>query len=69
MYHYSKKLVIKNTVVLIFRHIHFLHLIYSEVAWILVSLGTQTMNHLPDHLSISYDYVKMKHLMTESGYY
>ena len=28
---------IKNTVVLIFRHIQFLHLMNSEVAWVLVS--------------------------------
>ena len=32
---------IKNTVILIFRHIKCLHLMYSEVAWVLVSLGTQ----------------------------
>ena len=32
---------IKNTVVLIFRHIYCLHLMNSMVAWVLVSLGTQ----------------------------
>ena len=33
---------IKNTVVLIFRHIYCLHLMNSKVAWVLlVSLGTQ----------------------------
>ena len=48
---------IKNTVVLIFWHIQCLHLMTSEVAWILVYLGTQV--HLPSHyLSISYDYCR-----------
>ena len=32
---------IKNTDVLIFRHIHCLHLMNSEVALVLVSSGTQ----------------------------
>ena len=68
----SKKLVtpshIKNThwnaVVLIFRYIQCLHLMNSEVAWVLVSLGTQVQpqkildpDYLPDYLSVSYDYV------------
>ena len=55
---------IKNTVVLIFRHIQCLHLMYSEVAWILVSSGTQAQpqiilnpDYFPDYLSVSYDYV------------
>ena len=54
---------IKNTVVLIFQHIQCLHLMYSEVAWVLVSSGTQVQSHvkpdpdyLPDYLSVSYDY-------------
>ena len=55
---------IKNTVVLIFQYIQCLHLMDSEVAWILVSSGTQvhpqiTLNpdYLPEYLSVSYDYV------------
>ena len=32
---------INNTVVLIFWHIQYLHLMNSEVAWVLVSLGIQ----------------------------
>ena len=59
---------IKNTVVLTiltFRHIQYLHLMYAEVAWVLllVSSGTQVQpqiilnpDYLPDYLSISYDY-------------
>ena len=46
-----------------FRHIHCLHLMYAEVAWLLVSLGTQVQpqvildpDYLPDYLSVSYDY-------------
>ena len=46
------------------RHIKYLHLIYAEVAWVLVSSGTQVQpqvilnpDYLPDYLSISYDYV------------
>ena len=35
---------IKNTVVLIFRHIQYLHVMYSEVAWVLVSSGTQVQS-------------------------
>ena len=56
----------KNTVVLTiltFRHIQYLHLMYAEVAWVLVSSGTQVQtqvildpNYLPDYLSVSYDY-------------
>ena len=53
----------KNTVVLNFWHIQCLHLMYSEVAWVLVSLGTQVQlqiilvpDYLPDYLSVSYDY-------------
>ena len=54
---------IKNTVALIFRHIQCLHLINSDVAWLLVSSGTQVQSqtifdpdYLPDYLSVSYDY-------------
>ena len=54
---------IKNTVVLIFRHIQCLHLMYSEVAWALVSSGTHVQpqiildsGYLPNDLSVSYDY-------------
>ena len=54
---------IKNTVVLIFRHIQRLRLINSKVAWLLVSLRTQVQpqvildpDYLPDYLFIFYDY-------------
>ena len=54
---------IKNTVVLICRHIQCLHLMYSEVAWVLVSSETQAQpqkvldpDYLPDYLSVSYGY-------------
>ena len=65
IYQCSKKLVlIKNTVVLIFWHIHCLHLMNSEVAWVLVSSRTQVQlqitldqDCLPEYLSISYDSV------------
>ena len=67
MYQCLKKLVnIKNTVVLTiatFRHIQYLHLMYAEVAWALVSSRTQFQpqilldpDYLPDYLSVSYDY-------------
>ena len=58
---------IKNIAVLTFRYIQCLHLMYFEVAWILVSLGTQVQtqiifdpDYLPDHLSVSYDYGSSK---------
>ena len=61
---------INNTVVLTiltFQHIQCLHLMYAEVAWALVSSGTQVQpqiipdpGHLPDYLSVSYDYVLNK---------
>ena len=60
---------IKNRVVFvsIFWHIQCLHLMYSEVAWVLVSLRTQvqqqiTLNpdYLPYYLSVCYDYGKNK---------
>ena len=54
---------IKNTVVLIFWHIQCLHLMNSEVAWVLLSSGTQVQSQImldPDYLpaypSVSYDY-------------
>ena len=57
---------VKNTVdltILTFRHIQCLHLMYAEVAWVLVSSGTQVQpqiildpDYLPDYLSVSYDY-------------
>ena len=58
MYQCSKKLVkYKNTLVLTimtFQHIQCLHLMYaSEVAWVLVSLGTQVQPQIilnPDYL-------------------
>ena len=54
---------IKNTVVLIFKHIQCLHLMYSEVVWVLIYSRTQVQpqiildqDYLPDYLSFSYDY-------------
>ena len=54
---------IKNTVALIFRHIQCLHLMNSEIAWVLESLEPQVQpqiifdpDYLPDYLSVSYDY-------------
>ena len=54
---------IKNKVVLVFRHIQCLHLMNSEIAWVLVSSGTQVQpqiilnpDYIPDYLSVSYDY-------------
>ena len=64
----SKKLLqeadhVKNAVVLIFPHIHCLHFLYFEVAWVIVSSGTQVQlqiildpDYLPDYLSVSYEY-------------
>ena len=56
----------KNTVVLTiltFQHIQCLHLMYTEVAWVLVSSGTQVQpqiildpDYLPDYLFVSDDY-------------
>ena len=53
----------KKTVFSIFWHIQCLHLMYTEVAWILVSSGTQIQPRImldpdydPDYLSVSYDY-------------
>ena len=48
---------------LTFQHIQCLHMMYAEVAWVLVSSGTQVQpqiipdpDYLPDYLSVSYDY-------------
>ena len=56
----------KNTVgltILTFRHIQCLHLMYAEVAWVVVSSETQVQpqvklnpDYLPDYISVSYDY-------------
>ena len=63
---------INNTVVLTiltFRHIQCLHLMYADIAWVLVSSGTQVQpqiildpNYLPDYLPVSYDYGFKKHI-------
>ena len=54
---------IKNTVVSVFQHIQCLLMMNSEIAWVLVSSGTQVqrqiildLDYLPDYLSVSYDY-------------
>ena len=57
---------IKSTValtILTFRHIQRLHLMYAEIAWVLVSSETQVQPHvildpdyLPDYLSVCCDY-------------
>ena len=46
-----------------------LHLMNSEVAWVLLSSGTQVQpliildpDYFPDYLSVSYNYVKIKNL-------
>ena len=66
MYQCSKKLVTcKCLTILTFQHIQCLHLMYAEVAWVLVSSGTQVQpqiipdpDYLPDYLCVSYDYDK-----------
>ena len=54
---------IENTIILVFRHIQRLHLMYSEIGWVLVSSKTQAQpqiildpGYLADYLSVSYDY-------------
>ena len=55
---------INYTIVLVSSHIQcFFNLTFSEVALVVVSLGTQVwpqvildLDFLPDHLSVSYDY-------------
>ena len=49
-----------------FRHIQYLHLMNSEVAWVLLYPGTQVQqqiildsDYLPDYLSVSYDYAEI----------
>ena len=53
----------KNTVVPFFWHIQYLYLMYSKVAWVLVSLETQVqpqiildLYNLLDYFSVFYDY-------------
>ena len=65
---------IKNTVALTLltsRHIQCLHLMYAEVAWVLLSSGTQVQpqvildpDYLPDYPSVSYDYDNTNFLNT-----
>ena len=50
---------VKNTFVFTFRHIQCLHLMYPEVAWVLLSSETQVQQQIifdPDYLFASYDY-------------
>ena len=61
----------KNTVdltILTFQHIQCLHLIYAEIAWVLLSSGTQVQPqvilasyYLPYYLSVSYGYDNIKY--------
>ena len=63
MYHCSS---INDTVLLTihtYQDIQCLHLMYAEVAWVLVSSGTQVRlqiipdpDYLPDDISVSYNY-------------
>ena len=44
---------INNTVVLLFGYFQYLHLMYSELVWVIVSLGTQFQSQIilePDYL-------------------
>ena len=66
---------IKNTVVSIIRHIHCLHLLYSEVAWVLVSTGIQVQpkiildpDYLPNYFSVSYDYEEIHSFLENLSY-
>ena len=61
----------KDTVVLIFQHIPCLYLMYAEVAWVLVSSGSQVQSqiildpyYLIDYLSVFYDYDLANYLIT-----
>ena len=63
---------INNTVVLIFRRIQCSHMMNSEVAWVLVSLGTQVQpqiildpDYLADYLSVSDDYAQLQRVLTQ----
>ena len=58
-----KKMAIWVKAKLTCRYIQCLHLMNAEVAWVLVSSGTQVQpqvildqDYLPDYLSVSYDY-------------
>ena len=53
---------IKNTVVLIFEHIHSLYLMYFEEAWALSGTHVQPQiildpDYPPDYLFVLYDYI------------
>ena len=68
IYQCSKKLATNDRVDLTFRHIQYLHLINTEIAWVLVSSGTQVQSqiildpdYLLDYLSVSYDHVFMQY--------
>ena len=57
---------INNTVVFNFWYFQCLHLMYSEVAWVLLSSGTKVqpqiileLDYLPDYISVSYGYVNI----------
>ena len=73
MYPCSKKLAKhKVLTILTSRHIQCLHLMYAEVAWILVSSETQVQpqiildpDYLPDYLSVSYDHDKKKMMISK----
>ena len=62
--------------ILTFRHIQCLRLMYAEVAWVLVSSGTQVQprvildpDYLPDYLSVSYDYAYAHYFLGLKGTY
>ena len=71
MYQCPKKLAkYKVLTILTFRHIQCLHLMYAEVAWVLVSSGNQVQpqiildpDYFKDYLSVSYDYALMQVLL------
>ena len=51
---------IKNTVALILRHIQCLHLMYSEVAWVIVSSRAQVQPQIilnPDYLQTTFSFL------------
>ena len=58
---------IKNRVVLILRHIQYLHLTNSEVAWALVSSGTQIQAQIildSDHLQTIFLFLMIMVIIT-----
>ena len=69
MYQCSKKAGhLNNTVILIFQQIQCLNLMYSGVAWVLLSSRKQVQpqiildtDYLPDYLFFSYDFATMLH--------